>query len=247
MTAAKSQIVFSKTSSSVLVWFHYTQQLSQQVAAGCTVKTQKDKEIKNASQHVGGCVKGYMFLATVFNTQYSKSTLPWVRKIPWRREWQPTPIFLPGESHGQRSLAGYSPWGHRELDTTERLTLSLSFFTLQEALACPTSGSLHHLIWAYFQHLGKGRQNKQSQAKEASQAAIPAPGDSDLLSLHWWGGNSHQTSGPCDGEGLRWKLPALESPFCGWQTAILWKSIKSYQLLKGSVGESKPMSWRRLC
>ena len=33
---------------------------------------------------------------------------PWVRKIPWRREWQPTPVFLPGEFHGQRSLAGYS-------------------------------------------------------------------------------------------------------------------------------------------
>ena len=38
---------------------------------------------------------------------------PWVRKIPWRRTWQPTPVFLPGESHGQRSLAGCSPWGHR--------------------------------------------------------------------------------------------------------------------------------------
>ena len=35
----------------------------------------------------------------------------WVRKIPWSRKWQPTPVFLPGESHGQRSLAGYSPWG----------------------------------------------------------------------------------------------------------------------------------------
>ena len=35
----------------------------------------------------------------------------WVGKIPWRRKWQPTPVFLPGESHGQRSLAGYSPWG----------------------------------------------------------------------------------------------------------------------------------------
>ena len=34
----------------------------------------------------------------------------WVRKIPWRREWQPTPVFLPGKSHGQRSLAGYSPF-----------------------------------------------------------------------------------------------------------------------------------------
>ena len=46
---------------------------------------------------------------------------PWVRKDPWGREWQPTPVFLPGESHGQRSLAGYSPWGCTELDTTEQL------------------------------------------------------------------------------------------------------------------------------
>ena len=38
---------------------------------------------------------------------------PWVGKIPWRRAWQPTPVFLPGESHGQRSLAGYSPQGCR--------------------------------------------------------------------------------------------------------------------------------------
>ena len=43
----------------------------------------------------------------------------WVRKIPWRRAWQPTPAFLPGESHGQRFLAGYSPWGHKESDMTE--------------------------------------------------------------------------------------------------------------------------------
>ena len=46
---------------------------------------------------------------------------PWVGKIPWRRAWQPTPVFLPGESHGQRNLAGYSPWGHKELDMTEQL------------------------------------------------------------------------------------------------------------------------------
>ena len=42
-----------------------------------------------------------------------------VGKSPCRRAWQPTPAFLPGESHGQRSLAGYSPWGHTESDTTE--------------------------------------------------------------------------------------------------------------------------------
>ena len=46
----------------------------------------------------------------------------WVRKISWRREWLPTPVFLPGEFHGQRSLAGNSPWDHKESNTTEHLT-----------------------------------------------------------------------------------------------------------------------------
>ena len=55
---------------------------------------------------------------------------PWVGKIPWRSAWQTTPVFMPGESHGQRSLVGSSPWGPKESDTTERLTLhnnALSF------------------------------------------------------------------------------------------------------------------------
>ena len=44
---------------------------------------------------------------------------PWAGKIPWRRKWQPPPVFLPGKSHKQRGLQGYSPWGCKELDTTE--------------------------------------------------------------------------------------------------------------------------------
>ena len=44
---------------------------------------------------------------------------PWVRKIPWRRKCQPTPVSLPGERHGQWSLAGYNPWSYKESDTTE--------------------------------------------------------------------------------------------------------------------------------
>ena len=44
---------------------------------------------------------------------------PQVRKIPWRRAWQPTPLFLPGECHGPRSLVGYGPRGHKESDVTE--------------------------------------------------------------------------------------------------------------------------------
>ena len=47
----------------------------------------------------------------------------WIRKIPWRRKWQPTLVFLPGKSHGQRSLLGYYPWSCKESDTTEWLSL----------------------------------------------------------------------------------------------------------------------------
>ena len=54
---------------------------------------------------------------------------PWIGKIPWRRDLQPTPAFLPGKSHGQRSLVGRSPGGCKGLDTTERLTRSLPFFS----------------------------------------------------------------------------------------------------------------------
>ena len=46
-------------------------------------------------------------------------SVSWVRKIPWRRAWQPTLVFLPGESHGQRRLLGHSPWGCKKLDMTE--------------------------------------------------------------------------------------------------------------------------------
>ena len=42
-----------------------------------------------------------------------------VGKIPWRRAWQPNPVFLPGESHGQKGLGGYGSWSHKELDTTK--------------------------------------------------------------------------------------------------------------------------------
>ena len=51
---------------------------------------------------------------------------------PWRREWQPSPVLLPGESHGQSSLVDYSPWGHKEWDMTEGLT---DIYTLSKGLA----------------------------------------------------------------------------------------------------------------
>ena len=74
---------------------------------------------------------------------------PWVGRIPWRRAWQPTPVFLPGESHGQRSLADYSPQGHcKDSDMTEATqhtytthSLSLIVRTLKE------DTHLKYVIW----------------------------------------------------------------------------------------------------
>ena len=53
---------------------------------------------------------------------------PWVGKIPWRRKWQLTPKFLLGESHGQRSLMGYNPWGCKELDVSEHILSGINIF-----------------------------------------------------------------------------------------------------------------------
>ena len=54
-------------------------------------------------------------------------SITWVGTIPWRRKWQPTRVFLPGESHEQRSLASYSSWGHKESDTTEQISTAPIF------------------------------------------------------------------------------------------------------------------------
>ena len=62
-----------------------------------------------------------------------------IRKIPWRRAWQPTPVFLPVEFHGQRSLVGYSPRGCKDSDTTQQITLSLSLAFYQVGISKPGS------------------------------------------------------------------------------------------------------------
>ena len=66
-------------------------------------------------------LKGWLLSGKEFTFQYRRAFDPWVGKIPWRRKWQPTPVFLPGKFQGHRSLAHYSPWGHKELDMTEWL------------------------------------------------------------------------------------------------------------------------------
>ena len=75
---------------------------------------------------------------------------PCVRKIPWRRKWQPTPVFLPGKFHRQRILAGYSPWGCKESDTAEHtytqmlpiITVLFVIFLTGSVLYYPISNSI---------------------------------------------------------------------------------------------------------
>ena len=69
--------------------------------------------IKNKIDLLYDCI-----LCCFFLINFYWSIVPWVGKIPWRKKWQSTPVFLPGESHGQGSLVCYSPWGHKGSDTT---------------------------------------------------------------------------------------------------------------------------------
>ena len=82
---------------------------------------------------------------------------PSVGKVPWRRKWQPTPVVLPGKFHGWKSLVGYSPWGRRESNTTERLhfdfyiiahccLVAKSHLTLLWPMDCSPPGSSVHRI-----------------------------------------------------------------------------------------------------
>ena len=73
--------------------------------------------INSAAMNIGVSLVAQMVknLPTMQKTRFN----PWVGKIPWRREWYPTLVFLPGEFHGQRSLVGYSSQGRKESDMTE--------------------------------------------------------------------------------------------------------------------------------
>ena len=62
---------------------------------------------------------------------------PWVGNILWRRQWHPTPVLLPGKSHGRRSMVGCSPWGRKESDTTERLHFHFHYLVLRAAASSP--------------------------------------------------------------------------------------------------------------
>ena len=99
---------------------------------------------------------------------------PWVGKIPWRRKWQSTPVFLPGESHGQKSLVGCSPWGGKELDMTEHETNESNTHTHASHSVCP---------WAPLS-VGLSRQEYWSGLPFPSPGNFPDPG-MESMSPDW--------------------------------------------------------------
>ena len=106
-------------------------------------------------------------------------SISWVRKIPRRRKWQPTPVFLPGESHGQRSLVGYSPRGRKESDMTEQLHFHFHFIYIKVvATLCPT---LCNLIGCSMPHSSV---HLISQARILEWVAILTQESNPHL-LHW--------------------------------------------------------------
>ena len=99
---------------------------------------------------------------------------PWVGKIPWRRKLQWTPVFLSEKSHGQSNLVGYSPWGYKESDTTEKLSCCLGWeqntavnqsishthctyppthtHSLSHYDMLPHTGTFHYNSWTFISH-----------------------------------------------------------------------------------------------
>ena len=125
--------------------------------------------------------------------------------MPWRRKWQPTPVFLPGESHGQRSLAGYSPRGRKQSETTERLTLSLSLSPLF---------TVPWVLNKYFIWYGRpcGSAGKESTCNTGDVGSIPGLGRSP----------GEGTSYPLQYSGLENPMNCIES---------MEKSIESWRRL----------------
>ena len=114
---------------------------------------------------------------------------PWVRKIPWRRKWKPTPVLLRGKFNGQRSLAGYSPRGHKESDTTVKLNTHTHTYTHTHThgLYWLMSLSSHHFLeafhwWAY--SIGGSSSSYRVQPPAAVKQVFLRPANIQSIQFH---------------------------------------------------------------
>ena len=140
---------------------------------------------------------------------------PWVRKIPWRRKWLSTPVLLPGKSHGQRSLVGYSPWGRKESDMTERLHF-LSIFLSIGDISLPTI--CLKITWPHtsFKHCWVTILPSKNTSIWPWKPVITIL-SLNLPSVFWWSGSIFSKSSPIQGQLLiLWETSSgfLENILC---------------------------------
>ena len=136
-------------------------------------------------------------------------SIPWVRKIPWRNAWQRTPVFWPGESHGQRSLAGCSPWGPKEPDMNQRLSTHTGKMCAFVGLCCYlsfselilTSSALPSLyFWpdssCFLPLYTEGHVIHSQPELKASATLVPIPHESKLVlfALCWGTGQGNASA-----------------------------------------------------
>ena len=151
---------------------------------------------------------------------------------PWRREWQPSPVFLPGESQGQRSLEGYSPWGHKELNMTEQLTLSLHT-ALHSCLYRGSSSHLFQTVWAGFS-MERPSLTGKGTLKCAVTLGVVVQGTTHRIvrQLQVWRGGETQSllsSGH--------KIPQHPQPCGPWQ--VLWEVCSAAEAVVILIGASR--------
>ena len=137
---------------------------------------------------------------------------PWVGKIPWRRAWQPTPVFLSGESHGQRSLAGYGSQGCKESDTTEVINTHTHSHTHTLSLSLTHTHTHTPSGWNYLSKemimIVKLLSRVQLFATPWT-VANPAPPSMGFSRQEYWSGLPFPSPGDLPDPGIEPESPAL--------------------------------------
>ena len=164
---------------------------------------------------------------------------PWVGKIPWRRKWQPTPVFLPGESQEQRNLVGYSPWACKESDTTEHAQTHLFRKCLPILVSGRKTISLYHFNWyrkGIWQNKTSNNDKKKSLRKLGKELQLDKrhgenPTGDIILNKDW-------RLFPCDGTKQERSLSPLlfkivlevlaSTPKQGTERYIDWQGRNNY-------------------
>ena len=112
-------------------------------------------------------------------------------KTTWRRQWQPTPVLLPGKSHGRRSLVGCSPWGHEELHTTERRHFHFSLSCIGEGNGNPLQCSClenprdGRAWWAAIYGVAQSRTRLKQLSSSSSSSTTTWPYSCQMLGMFW--------------------------------------------------------------